>query len=823
MRGSGWALFAIACLLWLAAVGVPAAALLLSAATPGPPVEVLASTGMMKLLATSAGWACAAAIGAMLAGWIPGRLLGRAIRRGGYVPLAALMLAPICLPAYVIFYAWWQSWPAGSALFEWAAGSGRLAALRAATLAVGLVCWSWPIVAWSVAASASASSERRGELLLLDGAGLLRRVADRLRGDARGLSLGGLIVLLVVLGDTTSFDIALISTFGSELRAIDALGAGPGTMLKAALPATVIAAAGAASVWMLLRRREPEAALRPARAGGGAALFTGALLVTSAGVPIVLFAGGLSRDASVGTFLRLYGADLVNTIALAAACGAAAVLVAVGLSATWQDRRPWVRAAGGVQAGGYLAAGLVPGPLVASAFEAAYNRPGLDGMLYTTPAILVLGNLARYGFIAALLARWVTVTEPRELADLRRLDGALDLPGYLLSAWPRLLAAGGAAAALVGVLSMGELAVTARLAPAGNALIASAVLNAVHYQRPDSVLLATVVLMAIALGAGLAAAAAWAPLRRWRGPAALLLAALPCWLPGCRGAPEEGRALPARATFGSPGRSLGQFSYPRAIAVDAARGLVYVVDKTARVQRFGVDGTPELEWRMPEWANGKPTGIEVAPDGRVFVADTHYHRVIAYDGQGRELLRFGAYGQGPGELIYPTDVAFGPKERIYVSEYGGNERVNVFDAGGRFLFSFGSPGPAAGQFNRPQALAFNASQTELFVADACNHRIVVVTPDGDVLRVLGGPGRGPGELAYPYDVMVLRDGTLLVCEFGNNRVQRLSPEGKPLGTLGRVGTRPGELQYPWGVDGTADDIFVLDSGNNRVQVIDNDW
>ncbi|MHC4447076.1 MAG: hypothetical protein ACYSXF_04740 [Planctomycetota bacterium] len=40
-----------------------------------------------------------------------------------------------------------------------------------------------------------------------------------------------------------------------------------------------------------------------------------------------------------------------------------------------------------------------------------------------------------------------------------------------------------------------------------------------------------------------------------------------------------------------------------------------------------------------------------------------------------------------------------------------------------------------------------------------------------------------------------------------------------MGIYGRVGPRPGELQYPWGVDGTEDRVFVLDSGNNRVQVI----
>ena len=125
------------------------------------------------------------------------------------------------------------------------------------------------------------------------------------------------------------------------------------------------------------------------------------------------------------------------------------------------------------------------------------------------------------------------------------------------------------------------------------------------------------------------------------------------------------------------------------------------MDKSARVQRFSLDGEPQLEWRMPIWELGKPTGLNVSPDGRIFVADTHYFRVIAYDQEGTELMRFGSYGEGPGEFIFPTDVEFGSEGRLYVSEYGGNDRIQVFDADGSYLFGFGSFGSEAGQFNRP--------------------------------------------------------------------------------------------------------------------------
>ena len=821
MKGSGWVLPAAALAIWIAAVGYPAMALLGAAAgEPAGEVEVRRAG---ELLLTSTGWAAAVALGAVAVGWVPGRLLGRALARRGYAPIAVLFLAPICLPAYVVFYAWWQSWPADSALHRWALETDRLQIVKGLTLLLGFVCWSWPIVAWCVAGSAAAGSAQRQELLRLDGAGPARRLIDRLRADGCVLALGGLVVFLFVFNNTTSFDIAQIFTFGYELRAIEALGAGPLVMLKAAAPALLIAVAGAVVIWILLGRTPTDGPTRRAPLGVAPVVATAGIWVVTLAVPMTLLVAGLAGPASVGDFVSLYGQDLANSQIVALAGGLLAAVVAAGLVATWQDHRRWVRFVGHAQAVGWLLAAVVPGVIVGVACEAAYNRQGLGEVIYTSPLILVLGYLARFAFVGALLARWVVRREPGVLADMRRLDGAERLVGFLQASWPRLLAASGATFAVVWVLSVSDLSVTTRLGPIGFATLPAGILNAVHYQRPDTVLLASLCLIVLGLGAGALVVAVWWPFRKsmMRSAAGLIGAVVLLGLCSCTGEEPQGASpIKSQVVFGSPGFSLGQFNYPRGIAVDSRHQRIYIVDKTARVQRFDFGGEPQLQWRMPAWENGKPTGLNVAPDGRVFVADTHYHRVIAYDSEGRELFRFGRYGEGPGEFIYPTDVAFGPQGRIYVSEYGGNERVGVFDAEGEHLFSFGSSGSEVGQFNRPQGLAFNADQSELYIADACNHRIVVVDPQGQPLRVIGEAGRGPGQLAYPYDVTVLPDGALLVCEFGNNRIQWLAPDGRCRGLFGGVGTGKGELQYPWGVDRAGERIFVLDSGNNRVQVME---
>jgi DNA-binding beta-propeller fold protein YncE len=195
----------------------------------------------------------------------------------------------------------------------------------------------------------------------------------------------------------------------------------------------------------------------------------------------------------------------------------------------------------------------------------------------------------------------------------------------------------------------------------------------------------------------------------------------------------------------------------------------------------------------------------------------------------RLVREFGSFGMGDGQFIYPTDVAFARSEAgaaprptfsVYVSEYGGNDRVSVYTPEGAFVRSFGRPGPGPGEFSRPEAMRVDSRRQVLYVADACNHRVARYTLDGRLLGYFGTVGQGPGELRYPYGLALLADGTLAVGEYGNNRVQLFSPEGRSLKCLGRAGRAPGQLAYPWGVAAAADGkVYVVDAGNNRVQVL----
>lgn len=279
-----------------------------------------------------------------------------------------------------------------------------------------------------------------------------------------------------------------------------------------------------------------------------------------------------------------------------------------------------------------------------------------------------------------------------------------------------------------------------------------------------------------------------------------------------------GRSTLPKAIWLTSGAGPGQVIYPRGIVYAPTDDSFFIVDRMARIQHLDHDGRCIKEWRTPHWEHGKPVGLSVGPDGNLYVPDTHYNRVLVYSPDGILLREWGHEGEGPGEFIYPTDIAFDGKGNIYVSEYGNNDRVQVFDMQGHSLRQFGKFGTGDGQFIRPQSILIDGDL--IYITDSCNHRIVVYKTDGTFVRNMCHVGSGLGELRFPYGLADDGDGHLVVCEFGNNRVQWIEKAtGRGVRAWGAAGREPGFLAYPWGV--AVDKhrrVVVVDAGNNRLQV-----
>lgn len=90
------------------------------------------------------------------------------------------------------------------------------------------------------------------------------------------------------------------------------------------------------------------------------------------------------------------------------------------------------------------------------------------------------------------------------------------------------------------------------------------------------------------------------------------------------------------------------------------------------------------------------------------------------------------------------------------------------------------------------------------------------------VRTLGDVDTADENMAFymPSAIVVDGAGDLYVLDTGNHRVQKFGPDGKYLATYGRQGQGPGEFYYPaWlAVDGQGF-LYVSDPNNQRIQVL----
>lgn len=324
--------------------------------------------------------------------------------------------------------------------------------------------------------------------------------------------------------------------------------------------------------------------------------------------------------------------------------------------------------------------------------------------------------------------------------------------------------------------------------------------------------------------------------------------------------PAEPGVLQVERVLGEPGRQPGQFSYPRGMDtfdLDGRTCLV-IVDKSARIQIIdALTGAPIGSIRTPEFDLGMPTGLSVAahpmdPDRpALWVADTHEHRVLVYDlpfdndsKPTEPRFSFGSYGEGPGQFIYPTDIAVqtgpdGLAERLFVSEYGGNDRVCEFrvirDADTvsfEFVRQIGYSGvamdapeddPAA--LSRPQSVNLRRNNTELVVTDVGRNRVVRFDlTTGQVAGWTDGTTGPDGEpfdpLRFPYGLSLIGDDRAVLTEFGASRLRVIDLDsGRTIRVIGGPGRGAGQLATPWACVPYGNELMILDSGNDRVQVI----
>jgi sugar lactone lactonase YvrE len=335
---------------------------------------------------------------------------------------------------------------------------------------------------------------------------------------------------------------------------------------------------------------------------------------------------------------------------------------------------------------------------------------------------------------------------------------------------------------------------------------------------------------------------------------------------------------------GLPG-TRAQLDEPAALAV-GPRG-IYISDRyNRRIRRLNPDGTivtvvsagppcVRLGIATSDCGAGptdRGSGLAASPAGLLAFVDAG--RVSVLNDTERTATVLGS-ALPPGDvrpitkdgaLESPAGLAFESPGRLLVTEQRANRIDRIDVATGSISDVAGAQYPASdpvtwldgshsvARFNQPTGIAI-AKDGTIYVADTGNNRIRRIDHHGSVTTVAGNGiagFRGDGghgilaELAYPTDVAVNADGSVLVLDWGNERIRRVDAAGVIRTYAGsgpsRVGRRCGstvpcghyrgdgdlgprsQLYYPLegatyeALDPTGR-LYIADTMNNRVRMV----
>jgi DNA-binding beta-propeller fold protein YncE len=268
-----------------------------------------------------------------------------------------------------------------------------------------------------------------------------------------------------------------------------------------------------------------------------------------------------------------------------------------------------------------------------------------------------------------------------------------------------------------------------------------------------------------------------------------------------------------------------------------------------------------------------PEDIEFAPDGRAWVLDWNNHRVRVLQKDDTFKTMVGDFvGDGPGDLgdlrppgapgdtvnlNHPTDLQFEPDGKLFIASWH-NHKIRRLDPEtglvtvmcGRGAGFAGDGGPASSAlFNQPKAIARDKDGS-MYVLDQRSFRIRKISPGADptISTVVGNGTKGfagddgpPAQAQLNFEaggnpepsgaIAVDANGVLYISDGLNHRIRKVDFAANVITTIAGNGT-PGYA----GDGGPAKDaqinnvrdleigpdgrLYLADSENHRIRVID---
>ena len=168
-------------------------------------------------------------------------------------------------------------------------------------------------------------------------------------------------------------------------------------------------------------------------------------------------------------------------------------------------------------------------------------------------------------------------------------------------------------------------------------------------------------------------------------------------------------------------------------------------------------------------------------------------------------------------LNRPYCVVITKNEEIVLAERDANY-ITILNKEGKKVKSFGTKGTKEGQFTYPRGVAIS-HDGQILATD--NHRLQKLTFEGDCVKSVGSSetGNGPLQFSYPIGITVHpTTGQIFIADTFNHRIQVLDKDLTYSRSFGMKGSSPEQFQHPWDV--TIDNegyLYVVDYNNHCIK------
>lgn len=240
-------------------------------------------------------------------------------------------------------------------------------------------------------------------------------------------------------------------------------------------------------------------------------------------------------------------------------------------------------------------------------------------------------------------------------------------------------------------------------------------------------------------------------------------------------------------------------------SADDVRPLHPVLDRTLDI----IAGPADPVTR--EDALRSPSAVTTDSNHRVFVADPGAGVVHVFD-----FIR-SKYGRldGRGDRLHtPVSLAVDGQDNLYVVDQS-SRAVLVYDSAGKFRRYLGKLRGGESYFDSPAGITIDSTTGRIYICDTYRHMIIVMNNRGRLIGKVGKRGGGdqPGEFILPRQMLV-SGGELFVLDEGNARIQILDTAGhfRRAINLGYADIRTGLAVDHQG------NMYVSDPALNRIQV-----